>query len=227
MATPVKRKPAASKKTAAKSARKTVAKKAAAKKITATKTGARKNAASAGKGVIGVVGMAVMGRNLALNIESRGHVVSIFNRSREKTDEVLKDNPGAKFVPSYTIEKFVASLEKPRRILLMVQAGAGTDAVIAELKPLLSKGDVLIDGGNTFSRTPSGVTRSWPRPASTSSARAFPAVRRARCTAHPSCPAVRAMRTIWSNPSSPKSPPKRLMARRAWPIWATTAPAIT
>jgi 6-phosphogluconate dehydrogenase len=102
------------------------------------------------KGEIGVVGMAVMGRNLALNIESRGHAVSIFNRSREKTDEVLAENPGAKLVPTYTVQEFVDSLEKPRRILLMVKAGAGTDAVIEELKPLLDKGDVLIDGGNTY-----------------------------------------------------------------------------
>jgi 6-phosphogluconate dehydrogenase len=99
---------------------------------------------------IGVVGMAVMGRNLALNIESRGHAVSIFNRSREKTDEVIAGNPKAKLVPAYTIGEFVDSLEKPRRILLMVKAGAGTDAVIEELKPLLDKGDILIDGGNTF-----------------------------------------------------------------------------
>ncbi len=99
---------------------------------------------------IGVVGMAVMGRNLALNIESRGHAVSIFNRSRARTDEVIAENPRAKLVPTYTIEAFVASLEKPRRILLMVKAGAGTDEVIEELKPLLDKGDILIDGGNTF-----------------------------------------------------------------------------
>ena len=149
MATQVKRKPTASKKVIAKPAKKVAAPKRPAKKVIARKSATKKSAATNGKGVIGVVGMAVMGRNLALNIESRGHVVSIFNRSREKTDEVIKDNPTAKFVPSYTIEKFVASLEKPRRILLMVQAGAGTDAVIAELKPLLSKGDVLIDGGNT------------------------------------------------------------------------------
>ncbi|SEL53910.1 6-phosphogluconate dehydrogenase (decarboxylating) [Pseudoxanthomonas sp. GM95] len=99
---------------------------------------------------IGVVGMAVMGRNLALNIASRGHQVSIFNRSREKTDEVMADSPDAGLVPTYSLQEFVDSLETPRRILLMVKAGAGTDAVIEELKPLLSKGDVLIDGGNTF-----------------------------------------------------------------------------
>jgi len=88
---------------------------------------------------IGVIGMAVMGRNLAWNIESRGHAVSIFNRSREKTDEVMAASPGRKLVPSYTLEDFVDSLEKPRRILLMVQAGAGTDAVIEQLRPLLTR----------------------------------------------------------------------------------------
>nr|WP_024965021.1 NADP-dependent phosphogluconate dehydrogenase [Pantoea sp. IMH] len=99
---------------------------------------------------IGVVGMAVMGRNLALNIESRGYTVSIFNRSREKTDEVVAENPGKKLAPFYTIKEFVDSLEKPRRILLMVQAGEATDKTIASLTPHLDKGDILIDGGNTF-----------------------------------------------------------------------------
>jgi 6-phosphogluconate dehydrogenase len=102
-----------------------------------------------GKQAIGVVGLAVMGRNLALNIESRGHAVSVFNRSREKTDELIAEYPDRKLVPTYTLEEFVESLEKPRRILMMVKAGAGTDETIASLKPLLDKGDILIDGGNT------------------------------------------------------------------------------
>jgi 6-phosphogluconate dehydrogenase len=99
---------------------------------------------------IGVVGMAVMGSNLALNIESRGHTVSIWNRSKELTDEVIAKHPGKKLVPTYTLQEFVDSLEKPRRILLMVKAGQPTDDTIEKLKPLLDKGDVLIDGGNTF-----------------------------------------------------------------------------
>lgn len=99
---------------------------------------------------IGVVGMAVMGRNLALNIESRGYSVSIFNRSKEKTDEVIAENPGRKLIPCHTIEEFVDSLEKPRRILLMVKAGEATDKTIASLTPYLDKGDILIDGGNTY-----------------------------------------------------------------------------
>ena len=99
---------------------------------------------------IGVIGMAVMGRNLAWNIESRGHSVSIFNRTKERTDEVMEQSGGRKLVPTYSLEDFVESLEKPRRILLMVQAGKGTDAVIEQLVPLLDKGDILIDGGNTY-----------------------------------------------------------------------------
>ena len=99
---------------------------------------------------IGVVGMAVMGRNLALNIESRGYSVSIFNRSSSKTDEVVALHPDKKLVPTYTLEEFVASLEKPRRILLMVKAGEATDKTIQSLLPHLDKGDILIDGGNTF-----------------------------------------------------------------------------
>ncbi len=101
---------------------------------------------------IGVVGMAVMGRNIALNIESHGYSVAIFNRSREKTDEVVADNPGKKLFACYTIEEFVAALEKPRRILLMVQAGKPTDEIIASLTPSLERGDILIDAGNTWYR---------------------------------------------------------------------------
>jgi 6-phosphogluconate dehydrogenase len=102
-----------------------------------------------GKPAIGVIGLAVMGRNLALNIESRGHTVAVYNRSREKTDELIAEYPDRKLVAAYSLEQFVESLEKPRRILLMVKAGEATDATIAAVKPLLDAGDILIDGGNT------------------------------------------------------------------------------
>lgn len=102
------------------------------------------------KANFGVVGMAVMGRNLALNIESRGYTVAIYNRSANKTEDVIASHPEKNFVPSYDVESFVNSIEKPRRIMLMVKAGAGTDATIQALLPFLDKGDILIDGGNTF-----------------------------------------------------------------------------
>ena len=94
--------------------------------------------------------MAVMGKNLALNIESRGYSVSVFNRSGSKTEQVIAENPDKKLVPTYTIEEFVESLEKPRRIMMMVKAGEATDKTIQSLLPHLDKGDILIDGGNTF-----------------------------------------------------------------------------
>lgn len=103
-------------------------------------------------GGVGVVGMAVMGRNLALNIESRGYSVAIFNRTRETTQEVIEENPGKSLIPHYTIKEFVASLATPRCILLMVKAGKPTDDTIASLVPHLDKGDILIDGGNTYYR---------------------------------------------------------------------------
>lgn len=98
----------------------------------------------------GVVGLAVMGRNLALNVESRGYTVAVYNRSSARTEDLVQTHSDKKFVPGYTVEEFVKSIKATRRILLMVKAGAGTDAVIEELLPFLEKGDILIDGGNTF-----------------------------------------------------------------------------
>ena len=99
---------------------------------------------------IGVIGLAVMGKNLALNIESKGFTVSVYNRSRSKTDELLSESQGKNIKGTYTIEEFVNSLETPRRIIIMVKAGKPVDDTIEQLKPYLSKGDILIDGGNSF-----------------------------------------------------------------------------
>jgi len=100
---------------------------------------------------IGVIGLAVMGKNIALNIESRGFAVSVFNRTYQKTEDFMANEAkGKNFYGAETIEDFVQSLEKPRRIMLMVKAGPATDATIASLQPYLEDGDVLIDGGNTL-----------------------------------------------------------------------------
>ncbi|MCT8138510.1 NADP-dependent phosphogluconate dehydrogenase [Anaerobacillus sp. CMMVII] len=99
---------------------------------------------------IGVIGLAVMGKNLALNIESRGYSISVYNRSSDKTKEFVTESQGKNVVAAYSLEEFVQSLEVPRKILLMVKAGTPTDATIDQLKPLLDKGDIIIDGGNTF-----------------------------------------------------------------------------
>ncbi|NBI30700.1 NADP-dependent phosphogluconate dehydrogenase [Chengkuizengella marina] len=99
---------------------------------------------------IGVIGLAVMGKNLALNIESRGFSVSVFNRSYQKTDEFIKENKDKKVSGFDTIEGFVNSLEVPRKIVIMVKAGTPTDDTIQQLLPYLSKGDIIIDGGNAY-----------------------------------------------------------------------------
>lgn len=103
-----------------------------------------------GKQQIGVVGLAVMGKNLALNMESNGFSVALYNRSREKTDELLAEAAGKNFTGAYSIEEFVQSLETPRKIMIMVKAGKPTDDTIQQLVPHLSPGDILIDGGNAF-----------------------------------------------------------------------------
>jgi 6-phosphogluconate dehydrogenase len=103
------------------------------------------------KANIGVVGLAVMGSNLARNLAGReGNTVAIFNRTYAKTQALMAEHPEAGFVPSEDIKDFVASLEKPRAALIMVQAGAGTDAVINELSALFEPGDIIIDGGNSL-----------------------------------------------------------------------------
>ncbi|QGQ97268.1 NADP-dependent phosphogluconate dehydrogenase [Paenibacillus psychroresistens] len=99
---------------------------------------------------VGVVGLAVMGKNLALNIESKGFSVALYNRSPQKTNELLAESPGKKLKGTFSIEDFVQSLETPRKILIMVQAGNATDDTINQLVPFLSQGDILIDGGNAF-----------------------------------------------------------------------------
>lgn len=99
----------------------------------------------------GVIGLAVMGENIALNVERNGFPIAVYNRSREKTDAFMAKRAGGRnVVAAFTLEEFVASLERPRKILVMVQAGKPVDAVIAQLKPLLQEGDIIIDGGNSW-----------------------------------------------------------------------------
>ncbi|MGA1200861.1 MAG: NADP-dependent phosphogluconate dehydrogenase [Aquiluna sp.] len=103
------------------------------------------------KANIGVVGLAVMGSNLARNLASReGNRVAIYNRSVEKTNQLTADHPEANFIASESIDDFVASLSKPRTAIIMVQAGAGTDAVITQLTERFEKGDIIVDGGNAL-----------------------------------------------------------------------------
>ena len=103
------------------------------------------------KRTFGVIGLAVMGENLALNVESRGFPIAVFNRSPNKTEKFMAERAVDKDIKAaYTVEEFVQLLERPRKILVMVKAGGPVDAVINELKPLLEEGDMIIDGGNSL-----------------------------------------------------------------------------
>ncbi|MDB5352092.1 MAG: 6-phosphogluconate dehydrogenase, decarboxylating, partial [Planctomycetota bacterium] len=100
---------------------------------------------------IGLIGLAVMGENLVLNMESHGFTVAVFNRTTSKVDDFVNGRgKGKKIVGARTVKDLVASLKSPRKVMIMVKAGSAVDAVIDEIAPLLEKGDILIDGGNSY-----------------------------------------------------------------------------
>ena len=104
---------------------------------------------STGTAQIGVTGLGVMGRNLARNFARHGYPTALHNRTTARTDAIMAEfGHEGTFVPAHTAQEFVASLERPRRLVIMVNAGAATDAVIEEFAPLLEPGDMIIDGGN-------------------------------------------------------------------------------
>jgi len=100
---------------------------------------------------IGLIGLAVMGQNLVLNMVDHGYSVSVFNRTRERTEEFMEgEAKGKNVTPAYTLEEFVETLSRPRKIMMMVKEGAPVDGFIEQLLPLLDEGDLIIDGGNSF-----------------------------------------------------------------------------
>jgi len=99
---------------------------------------------------VGLIGLAVMGENIALNIESKGFPVSVFNRTTSKVDDFMNGRgKGKKFFGAHTLEEFVGSLKTPRKIIMLVKAGNPVDEFIEHLLPLLERGDIIIDGGNS------------------------------------------------------------------------------
>jgi 6-phosphogluconate dehydrogenase len=103
------------------------------------------------KQVFGLIGLGVMGQNFVLNVERNGYGVAVYNRTAETTEKYIAGPASGKNIkPAYTLKEFVDTLESPRRIMLLVKAGAPVDATIRQLIPLLDKGDLIIDGGNSF-----------------------------------------------------------------------------
>jgi len=100
---------------------------------------------------IGLIGLGVMGQNLTLNMEDKGYSVAVYNRTREKTEDFAKSAAkGKNILPTHSLEEFVNSLESPRKIILLVKQGKPVDDYIEKLVPLLDKGDLIIDGGNSY-----------------------------------------------------------------------------
>jgi len=102
------------------------------------------------KADIGLIGLAVMGENIVLNMERNGYTVAVFNRTVEKVDKFLNGRgKGKKFIGAHSIEEFTASLKRPRKVMLLVKAGKAVDDFIEQIIPHLEPGDIIIDGGNT------------------------------------------------------------------------------
>lgn len=103
------------------------------------------------KAEIGLIGLAVMGENLVMNMESKGFTIAVYNRSTEKVDNFINGRAkGKKIIGCRSVEKLVQALEKPRKVMMMIRAGQAVDDMIGQLLPLLEPGDVIIDGGNSY-----------------------------------------------------------------------------
>jgi 6-phosphogluconate dehydrogenase len=167
---------------------------------------------------IGVTGLAVMGRNLARNLARHGYRVALHNRTAERTKSLVAEHGHeGTFLPSESMQDFVASLRRPRAIIIMVKAGQPTDAVIDELVPLLDHGDIVIDCGNAHYTD----TRRRERDLR---ARGIHFVG-SGCTGRASCRAARLSRTARSGRCSSRSP-RTWKGRRAACTSALTVPAI-
>ena len=102
------------------------------------------------RSTFGIIGLGTMGRNLALNIEEHGFPVAVWNLETDWTDAFLRDHAKKQFTGARTLESLIADLDRPRRIMMMIPAGAPVDQMIQKLAPLLESGDILIDGGNSY-----------------------------------------------------------------------------
>src|SRR3954464_9843336 len=106
--------------------------------------------AKAKQAQFGMIGLGVMGRNLALNVEEHGFPVAVWNLETDWVDSFINENPAKQFIGTKTLEDFIAALERPRRIMMMIKAGAPVDMTLDKLAPILEPGDIVIDGGNSW-----------------------------------------------------------------------------
>ena len=176
---------------------------------------------------IGLIGLAVMGENLVLNMDSKGFSVAVFNRTTEVTDKFAAGRAKDKKIqPTRTIEEFVGALTSPRKAMIMVKAGAPVDAVIQQIAPLLEKGDVIIDGGNSLFTDTQRRGKNWRARESILWAWAFLGARKVPSKAPPSCRAGRASHGR-SSPRFSERSLRKWMASRAAVTWGRMALVIT
>ena len=118
----------------------------------------------ADKADIGLIGLAVMGQNLILNMSDHGFTVAVYNRTTEKVTRFINgEAQGRDILGTYSLAGLCAALKRPRKVMLMVQAGRAVDVVIEQLLPHLEPGDIIIDGGTPTMRTPTVGQRNWRR----------------------------------------------------------------
>ena len=138
---------------------------------------------------IGLIGLAVMGQNLVLNMNDHGYKVAVFNRTVSKVDDFLENEAsGTQVAGAHSIEEMCRLLKTPRRVMIMVKAGEVVDQTIAQVLPHLEKGDIIIDGGNSLYTDSTRRTRTWAQRAFYLSARAFLEAKKVRGSALPLCP---------------------------------------
>ncbi len=144
------------------------------------------------QGDIALIGLAVMGQNLILNMNDHGFTVVAYNRTTEKVDHFLANEAkGTKVLGAHSIAELVSKLKKPRRVMMLVKAGKPVDEFIEQLLPHLEAGDIIIDGGNSLFEDTNRRVKYASRRDCFTLAPAFPAARKARVTVRASCPAVR------------------------------------
>lgn len=149
------------------------------------------------KGKIGLIGLAVMGANLARNLAGHGISTVVYNRSRDKTENFLKEfGSDTNLSGAAALEELVNSLEKPRKIILMIKAGEAVDAMIAKLVPFLEKVISLLTVGTPSLKIPGVGAGKWKRWGFTLWAWAYPVVKKGRSTAPALCPAAPARPTM-------------------------------